>query len=249
MFLRFFQRFGVAAIHVLLSNTLLNRCVVRVPSVDPKTWFTRSMLTMCVCFMAAEISVAQSNEGPKPFPEFEARRIKPPTSATQKRITIQIDPEQVAPKPIQSTEDVAADVPMVGICFGHQIIAQAMGGKVEKFGGGWAVGRQSYDWDGGAVALNAWHQDQVVERPDSATTLANNAFCAHAALVYGRNAFTVQPHPEFESDFIDGLVRHRGSGVVPDPLLEQATAQLDDPNDNTKLAAMVAKFFRERTVS
>ena len=99
------------------------------------------------------------------------------------------------------------------------------------------------------MALNAWHQDQVVTLPEGAQTVAGNDFCTNAALVYGRNAFTVQPHPEFESDFIDGLVRHRGSGVVPDPLLEQATAQLDDPNDNTKLAAMVAKFFRERTVS
>lgn len=60
----------------------------------------------------------------------------------------------------------AADVPMVGVCFGHQILAQALGGKVEKFAGGWSVGPQKYDSDIlGDQLLIAWHQDQVVERP------------------------------------------------------------------------------------
>jgi len=45
----------------------------------------------------------------------------------------------------------ATDRPLVGICFGHQIIAQALGGTVEKFAGGWAVGRQTYDWNGEEV--------------------------------------------------------------------------------------------------
>jgi len=71
----------------------------------------------------------------------------------------------------------------VGICFGHQIIAQALGGHVEKFADGWAVGRQIYDWGDKTVALNAWHQDQVVALPDDAKVLASNNFCAAAALV------------------------------------------------------------------
>ncbi len=48
-------------------------------------------------------------------------------------------------------DSFAAHVPMVGVCFGHQIIAQAMGGKVEKFAGGWAVGAQDYDFEGEKV--------------------------------------------------------------------------------------------------
>ena len=63
---------------------------------------------------------------------------------------------------------IAADKPLVGICFGHQIIAQALGGTVEKFDGGWAVGRQTYAWMGEDVALNAWHQDQVTTLPEGA---------------------------------------------------------------------------------
>ncbi|MCO4843521.1 MAG: type 1 glutamine amidotransferase [Yoonia sp.] len=142
-----------------------------------------------------------------------------------------------------------ADVPMVGICFGHQIIAQALGGKVEKFKDGWAVGRQTYDWQGEEIALNAWHQDQVVVRPETAQAVACNDFCENAALLYGRNAFTVQAHPEFGDQMIDGLATLRGPGVVPDPLLAGAHANLGKANANQKLALQIAKFFLERRIA
>ncbi|MDZ7906621.1 MAG: type 1 glutamine amidotransferase [Cypionkella sp.] len=59
-----------------------------------------------------------------------------------------------------------AQVPTVGICFGHQIIAQAMGGRVEGYADGWsAVGPPNKDFEGQRVTLNAWHQDQVVVKP------------------------------------------------------------------------------------
>lgn len=140
-------------------------------------------------------------------------------------------------------------VPVVGICFGHQIIAQALGGKVEKFAGGWAVGRKTYDFGGDKVALNAWHQDQVTVRPVDAQVVASNDFCENAALVYGDRAFTVQAHPEFEASFIDGLIRTRGRGVVPDDQLEAAAATLDQPTDNARLAEQIARFFRERSLA
>ena len=143
----------------------------------------------------------------------------------------------------------AADVPLVGICFGHQIIAQALGGKVEKFKDGWAVGRTTYDWQGEDVALNAWHQDQVVTRPADAQVVASNAFCENAALVYGKRAFTVQAHPEYNDRMIDVLATVRGPGLVPDPLLAAAHANFGKPNANQKLAAMIAQFFRERRIA
>lgn len=143
----------------------------------------------------------------------------------------------------------AANIPLVGICFGHQVIAQALGGKVEKFKNGWAVGNTEYDWNGETIALNAWHQDQVVERPADATVYAKNAFCENAALVYGEKAFTVQAHPEYERAFISGLIEHRGKGVVPDPLLDTARAGLDAPDDNARVAAQIARFFKERKVA
>lgn len=143
----------------------------------------------------------------------------------------------------------AADIPLVGICFGHQIIAQALGGKVEKFSGGWAVGNTQYDWNGDTVALNAWHQDQVVTRPADATVFASNAFCENAALVYGNRIFTTQPHPEYGADFISGLMVHRGKGVVPEHQLAQAQENLVKPDDNQRIAAQIARFFKERTVA
>ena len=69
-----------------------------------------------------------------------------------------------------------AAVPMVGICFGHQIIAQALGGTVVKHPEGWAVGAQDYDFGGQQVTLNAWHQDQVVTLPEGAQVTGRNAF-------------------------------------------------------------------------
>lgn len=155
----------------------------------------------------------------------------------------------IAPLENMIREIYAADIPLVGICFGHQIIAQALGGKVEKFKGGWAAGRTTYDWNGETLALNAWHQDQVIERPADATVFATNDFCQNAALVYGNRAFTTQPHPEYGAQFMGGLVEFRGKGVVPDDLLSQAHANLDKPVDNARIAAQIAKFFKERTVA
>lgn len=139
----------------------------------------------------------------------------------------------------------AAHVPMVGICFGHQIIAQAMGGRVEKFSKGWAVGPTDYDFGGKNMRLNAWHQDQVVEKPETAEVVGSNAFCANAALLYDDRAFTVQPHPEFRPDFVDGLMKTRGKGLVPDGLLEAATARLDEPLSDTSMAGQIAAFFKQ----
>lgn len=146
----------------------------------------------------------------------------------------------------------AANLPLVGVCFGHQIIAQALGGRVEKFPGGWSVGRTEYDWGGETVALNAWHQDQVTQKPEGAKVLATSPFCANAALVYGQDtpwAFTVQAHPEFHRPFLADMIDKRGRGIVPDPLLDAAKTRVDQPTDDAILADRIARFFKERAAA
>ena len=139
----------------------------------------------------------------------------------------------------------ASGRPMIGVCFGHQIIAQALGGKVIKYPGGWSVGRTEYDLDGETFALNAWHQDQVTEVPQGAEVIGKSDFCAHAALAYDDRILTIQPHPEFGPDIVEDLIRLRGKGVVPDDLLEGATARLDAPTDAARFADRMAAFSKK----
>jgi len=138
----------------------------------------------------------------------------------------------------------AARVPVVGICFGHQIVAQAMGGTVERHAGGWAVGATDYDFGDRTLTLNAWHRDQVTQAPAGARVIASNAFCANAALMYDDRALTVQAHPEFQPAFVDGLIQTRGRGVVPDDVLASASARLGTPLQDQTMAAQIAAFFK-----
>ncbi len=134
--------------------------------------------------------------------------------------------------------------PVVGICFGHQLVAQALGGTVEKFKGGWAIGRKIYEFGGVELPLNAWHQDQVTEIPAEAKVIGRSAFCENAMLAYGDTAFSVQAHPEYSHEFIKGLADTRGRGLVPDALLEQLEANLDLPLDQVMFAERIGQFFK-----
>ena len=139
----------------------------------------------------------------------------------------------------------AGPVPMVGICFGHQIIAQALGGRVAKYDGGWSVGATEYQMNGQSVRMNAWHQDQVIERPDDAQVIASSDFCENAALIYGDRAFSVQAHPEIRDDYLEGLLRVRAPGVVPDPLRAEAERLVGTPLDDQRVADQIAAFFKQ----
>ncbi len=155
------------------------------------------------------------------------------------------DHDFIAPLEQFIRDALEAGLPVVGICFGHQVMAQALGGKAEKFAGGWAVGAQSYDFEGKELVLNAWHQDQVVVPPEGARTFASNAFCAHAGLAYGKLGISVQPHPEFDDAFIQGLIETRGRGLVPEDQLAQAAAQQGGQRDSDRIAAMIVNHFRQ----
>ena len=139
-----------------------------------------------------------------------------------------------------------ADRPLVGICFGHQIIAQALGGRVEKFAGGWAIGQQTYQTPEGELTLNAWHQDQVTKLPPGAQRLASNGFCENAILAYGKRVLPVQAHPEFSEDFTADMLRHR-TDTVPADVVRGAEARNGSSNDNAVLAQMLSETLRGAT--
>jgi GMP synthase-like glutamine amidotransferase len=133
--------------------------------------------------------------------------------------------------------------PLVGICFGHQIVAQAFGGRVEKYQGGWALGRRVYDVGGLPLAMNAAHQDQVVEPPDGAENLGGNSFTRHGVLAYGDHILTLQPHPEIAEGFMSYLLRLRGTHLSPKEL-EAAIAELSIRNDAERVADWIAEVLR-----
>jgi GMP synthase-like glutamine amidotransferase len=141
-------------------------------------------------------------------------------------------------------EAYAAHVPMVGICFGHQIVAQAMGGKVERNPNGWAVGATDYDFGGKPLRLNAWHRDQVTQVPPTAQVIGRNDFCTNAALLYDDRTFTVQAHPEFRPEFVNGLMETRGKGLVPDDLMAIARDRLPLEIDDRAMADQITDFFK-----
>lgn len=152
------------------------------------------------------------------------------------------DLDWIAPLETLIQQIDAAAQPLVGICFGHQIIAQALGGKVEKFAGGWAVGATEYRMGERTLTLNAWHQDQITELPGRARVLAGNAFCRYAVVQYDDHIWTVQAHPEFDSAFLGQLIRTRGRGLVPDDILEAALARIDSATDSAEIAGHIAGF-------
>ncbi len=139
-----------------------------------------------------------------------------------------------------------SDVPVAGICFGHQILAQALGGKVEKFSGGWGVGPNVYRMkDGRIVTLNAMHQDQVVERPTDAEVICSSDFCENAGLAYKGAAISFQAHPEFPDAYMADLIKARAGKVIPQQTADEALAKVGTPLDAGDIAQQIGDFFRQ----
>ncbi len=143
----------------------------------------------------------------------------------------------------------AENAPIVGICFGHQILAQALGGRAEKFAGGWAVGVETYQLEGfdGPTRLLAFHQDQVVEKPADARVVGASETCRYAALAYGDRAYSIQPHPEFDETFFRALLAARG-GALPATVLQKAEASLRAATQSEAIADGIETFIRTRRI-
>lgn len=112
---------------------------------------------------------------------------------------------------------VSQGVFLIGICFGHQVIARALGGVVERHTGGWGTGiRESSVVDpllagcftGSKLRLLYNHHDQVVKLPECGVTMATSAFCRHEAMRIGDHVFTFQGHPEYTPYYMEYYLTH-----------------------------------------
>ncbi|WP_421731182.1 type 1 glutamine amidotransferase [Brevundimonas sp.] len=150
---------------------------------------------------------------------------------------------------------------LVGICFGHQAMAEAFGGKVEKSDRGWGVGLHRYDvvanepWmypRASRIAIPVSHQDQVVAPPPDARVIAQSPFTPYAGLAWdgpvshegveGHPAMSFQCHPEFQPEYAAALVASRRGTRLPEALADEATFSLTRPNDRAVLTAWIRAF-------
>jgi GMP synthase-like glutamine amidotransferase len=138
----------------------------------------------------------------------------------------------------------------VGICFGHQLIGQALGGRTEKAQQGWGLGRheaqvlESRAWmqpAAASYALFAVHQDQVTRLPPGARRLASSAHCENAMFDVDGLFLGVQAHPEFARDYAHAITENK-RGQVPDTVLDTALPSFAQPIDDTLMARWIAAF-------
>jgi GMP synthase-like glutamine amidotransferase len=143
---------------------------------------------------------------------------------------------------------------LVGVCFGHQIMADAFGGTVIKSPKGWGIGLHDYalrgpePWmtPGPLISVPASHQDQVVALPPAARVIGSSAFSEMGMLAYDdQPAISIQLHPEFDPAYAKALIEGRRERY-PEGLADEALASLDRPNDNQRVGEWIAAFLRER---
>ncbi|KTD67325.1 MULTISPECIES: glutamine amidotransferase-related protein [Legionella] len=143
-----------------------------------------------------------------------------------------------------------ANKKVIGICFGHQLIAKALGGQVIKSPKGWGVGMsvnkmtQRKAWMSPSLNqlnLIVSHQDQVLVLPSEAEVLAASDFCPFYMLQIRDNLLTVQGHPEFSKVYSQALIEMR-KNRLGEELVECGLKSLQQPCDDAVFAQWIVNF-------
>lgn len=141
--------------------------------------------------------------------------------------------------------------PYVGICFGHQLLAAAFGGTVQKSANGWGIGSlpveviEQRPWMEPPLAtcrLHYMHQDQVTALPEGATLLARGEHCEVAVFTVDDSLLGIEGHPEFPMAYMAALLRERTERLGADRV-QQALEGLVQLTDDAILARWIARFF------
>ncbi|REG83170.1 glutamine amidotransferase-related protein [Marinomonas pollencensis] len=147
---------------------------------------------------------------------------------------------------------------LVGICFGHQIIARALGGTVIKSPAGWGVGVHHYQVTSdiptlpGAtdIAFCAFHQDQVIEKPKKLNVFLRSDFCEFAGFIYQDRILTFQGHPEFSKEYESDLVELYAGVTLTPEIADKARITIKEENiQNKQLMSWIAHFLKNKPQS
>ncbi len=139
---------------------------------------------------------------------------------------------------------------MVGVCFGHQAMAQALAGRVEQSEKGWGVGLHRYAVQAtepwmqpplSTIAIPVSHQDQVLEKPAAARVILASDFTPFAGLAWDDDAISMQCHPEFTPDFAAALAEGRRDRIGADRV-DPALETLKAANDRDAVANWIRTF-------
>jgi GMP synthase-like glutamine amidotransferase len=139
---------------------------------------------------------------------------------------------------------------LLGICFGHQLLALLLGGKAERATQGWGVGTHEYTLANRAawmtpeietLTLLISHQDQVTALPQDASVVASSEFCPFAAYQIGNQVLCFQGHPEFIHDYSRALLDIRQQHLG-EPIYNRAIASLDRDHHGITVAEWMMRF-------
>jgi GMP synthase-like glutamine amidotransferase len=144
-------------------------------------------------------------------------------------------------------------VPLVGLCFGHQMVAHALGGTVGLSPGGWRIGTAPTQYAEALpfmqpaqarISLFAAHQEQVLQPPPGARVVGGDSFAPVGAMAIGSHIFTTQYHPELSLDFMRALL-DACADEWPAAQVAQARRQVEVPVDAALFMRWVVQFLEQ----